>query len=336
MAFFDESDTQRRQQVPAPERAPRSRLVPILLVLLNVAVVALVVVLAWPRIEGWLAPATGGEQVAAQTQLDPEMLITPTGRKLDVQDFQGYVFEVTRVAYAPDVRSRTVTITVPGKPPQLGVFRVGESFGGGKLRIVDISNSGVVIECNGTQQSFLVQGATQSEIWDKPSIGTNMMPAKGTGAVPDLAPGQLRPASKPDTGSPTGESADETESGSITSLEDLPDERFATVEKTDYDALRRELKDIFERDFVFAVALEPETRLPYGLLIKNLNQRSFFYQYGLRAGDVVMGLNDQPVLKYSDLAKLAEQSQTFQHEIVISCWRGDGEILYIFAPGERQ
>ncbi len=346
VAFFDESDTQRRQPVPAPERAPRSKLVPILLVLLNVAVIALVIVLAWPRIEGWFGGSAGGPETVAQASLDPEMLITPTGRKLDVQEFQGFVFEVTRVAFATDPRSRTVTITVPGKPPQLGVFRVGESFGGGKLRVVDISSAGVVLECNGTQQTFLVQGATQSEIWDKPSPGTNIMPAKGTGAIPNLAPGEVRPASKPvidkpvdtttDQPQPADEPGDTTDEGGISSLEDLPDERYTVLERDDYDALRRELKQVFERDFVFAVALEPETRIAYGLLVKNLSQGSVFYQYGLRKGDVLMGVNGHETLKYADLAKVAEQTQTFQDEIVLSIWRNNGEILYVFSPGERR
>ncbi|MCL4730942.1 MAG: hypothetical protein KJ044_10965, partial [Planctomycetes bacterium] len=203
MAFLDDSDLAPKPAPVAPvtvvQAAPRSKLVPILLITLNVGVLVLLLVLLGPKIE-WPTVNFGGQAadtpqpVADAGALDPASLVTPSGRKLDTVVFGNAIFEVTRVTYYPDVRSRSVTITAPGKPPVQAVFRVGESFAGGAIRVVEIQPSGVVLETGGQQKFFGIEGATASDQWDRPApAGTTRMPPRPGPLIPDLAPGQTRP-----------------------------------------------------------------------------------------------------------------------------------------------
>ncbi|MBX3474223.1 MAG: hypothetical protein KF754_07550 [Planctomycetes bacterium] len=353
MAFLDEADLAPK---PAPAQAaavtvipaaPRSKLVPILLVTLNVGVLLLILValgpkMEWPSINFGGQPADSPQPVADVGALDPAMLVTPSGRKLDTVVFGNAIFEVTRVTYYPDVRSRSVTITVPGKPPAQGVFRVGESFGGGKIRVVDIQSSGAVLEADGRQQFFGIEGAMPDQAWDRPasSSGTTMIPPTGTRLIPDLPPGQVRPAIDPRTQpaetSPATEPAPAktpAEDDQDWSLEDLPLETYVDLERKEFEDLLIRLGEVFDRDFVLATALEADTRIPFGLEIKNLRAGNVLSAY-LRKGDIILNLNEDRIIRVADLDLAARQVRK-AIELRIDIQRDNEVESYIFRPGKK-
>jgi type II secretory pathway component PulC len=335
LAFIEESDL--RPASPQPQvivQARRSLLVPALLVILILVIAALAVVVALPylRTDDTAKPS---EQAVAATEIEPAMLITPTGRKLDVVEFGGFVFEITRLAYSNHPRARTVTVTAPGIPPQMGVFHVGESFAGGKVRVVEITSSSVVLEADGTQKVFPINGSDPSEIWDRGGTGTQIIPPTDPGAIPNLPPGQTRPPKDPreeiDAEQPT-EADPAGDKPSIDSIEDLPDIREKSLPRLEYQKLVRALPDDFARDFVLAIAIERDTRMVYGLEIKNLVADSFYYAHGLELGDVILAINDQPVASIRELDSVLK-SNAFREEIAIEVEREGGLVTFVFFPG---
>lgn len=357
MAFLDDSDLAPKPAPVAPvtvvQAAPRSKLVPILLITLNVGVLLLILVALGPKIE-WPTINFGGQAadapqpVADASALDPAMLVTPSGRKLDTVVFGNAIFEVTRVTYYPDVRSRSVTITVPGKPPAQGVFRVGESFAGGKIRVVDIQPEGAMLEADGAQRMFGVDGVIVTETWDKPaaSSGTTMMPPKGNGMIPDLPPGQVRPAIDPRTqpepapapkvegpAKPEGTEPEEEPAPERT-IEDLPLETHVDLERREFEDLLIKLGDIFSNDFVFATAIEADTRIPFGLEIKNLRSTSVLAAY-LRKGDIILNLNDETIIRVADL-DLASRQVRNAMELRIDIQRDDAVETIVLRPGKKR
>ncbi|MBZ0137204.1 MAG: PDZ domain-containing protein [Planctomycetes bacterium] len=348
MALIDDSDLRKPEAEPKVvfQQAPRGPLVPILLVVLILCVIALAVIVALPyiRTDGESTPATT-PQVSA-SDLDPKLLLTPTGRKLDVVEFGGYLFEITRIAYSNHAPSRTVTITVPGDPPAMGMFHIGESFAGGKIRIAEITNSAVVLECNGQQKFFPIIGSDPSAIWDKDTgvpSGTHLIPPRETGAVPDIPTGAQRPPKHP-----VPEVIDNPDDRpGIESIDDLPWFEEQALAREDYAKLVSNLPDLLEREFVFAVAIEPETRMSYGLEIKNVLADSYFYSHGLQVGDVILFLNGEPVTRVSDLDSVSRRNSLFADQIMIEIERTrrttdpeTGEtrnvsdrITFVFAPG---
>lgn len=356
MAFLDDSDlAPKPAPVAAPaaapvtviQAAPRSKLVPILLITLNLGVVVILLLVLAPSLKLPTISFGGGESappVADAGSLDPALLVTPTGRKLDVVVFGNAVFEVTRVAYYPDVRSRSVTITVPGAPPQQAVFRVGESFAGGRIRVVDIQQSGVMLEASGQQKLFGTEGSTSADQWDKPSqpAGTSMIPARNNSVIPDLPSGQVRPAIDPRTqpqDPPKTESAKEAASepgkepaaDEDWSLEDLPLETFVDLERREFDDLLIKLVETFDRDFVLAPALEADTRIPFGLEIKNL-RASNAIAVRLQKGDIILAVNGEKTTRITDL-DLALRHLRTATEIAIDIQREDEIQTFIFRPG---
>jgi type II secretory pathway component PulC len=344
LAFIDDSDV--RPATPEPkviiQHAPRGPLVPALLVVLILAVLALAFVFALPHLKtdgGPDAPETPGISVS---QLEPEMLVTPTGRKLDVIEFGGYLFEITRLAYSNVPRARTVTITVPGKPPQMGVFHINESFAGGKIRVVEITGSSVVLEANGEQKVFAINGADPGEIWDKAPSGTQIIPPRDTGIIPDLPAGVERPAQDPrqdmpetqpkKTGSLLGNTNEDPEE--VRGLEDLdlPDLRPVPLQRAEYLTLVRDMVARFEKDLVLGLAIERDTRMVYGLQIKNLRGDSFFSAHGMQVGDVILALNDEPVRNVEEL-NLVARSNLFRDEVRIELERDGNLITFVFQPG---
>lgn len=361
MAFLDDSDLAPKPAPVAPvtvvQAAPRSRLVPILLVTLNVGVLLLILVALGPKIE-WPTVNFGGQAadtpqpVADAGALDPAMLVTPSGRKLDTVVFGNAIFEVTRVAYYPDVRSRSVTITVPGKPPAQGVFRVGESFAGGRIRVVDIQSGGAMLEADGLQKFFGIEGAASGDQWDRgaPAGGTTMIPPTGTRLIPDLPPGQQRPvidpraAAKPETESgapaetapkeePAEAGGEEGEEGEDWSLEDLPLETFIDMERKEFEDLLIQLGDVLDRDFVFATAIEADTRIPFGLEVKNLRSSSVLAAY-LRKGDIILNLNGDRIIRIADL-DLAARRMRNAVELRLDIQREGGVESIVFRPGKK-
>jgi hypothetical protein len=274
------------------------------------------------------APAPGG--IAA---LDPASLVTPTGRRLDAREFGGFVFEVTRIVYSSDPRLNSVTITVPGQPPRQGVFRIGDSFAGGQLRIVDITSSAVVLEHNGEQQSFLVDGADPSSIWDRAPSGPQIIPPRNTDAIPNLPVGQVRPPENPIV-----EEADEPAEPKKripegTALEDLPIEvPPIPLRQADFQLMITTLPDLLGRDFVFGQALDPKTMAPVGARILRVQAESIFSAHGMLAGDDIVLMNDHEIRRPTDLAQAAPTlSGADELEFVI--WRGNEKYIYTFYRG---
>ncbi len=355
MAFLDDSDLQPKPSPAAAiapvtviQAAPRSKLVPILLITLNLGVVVILLLVLVPSLKlptisfGGAEPAPA---VADASALDPALLVTPTGRKLDVVVFGNAVFEVTRVAYYPDVRSRSVTITVPGAPPQQAVFRVGESFAGGRIRVVDIQQSGVMLEASGQQKLFGMEGSTSADQWDKPSqpVGTSMIPPRNTSVIPDLPSGQVRPAIDPRNlpedpakavdpkDAPKDAAKDPAEHDEDWTLEDLPLETFVDLERREFDDLLIKLVETFDRDFVLAPALEADTRIPFGLEIKNL-RASNAIAVRLQKGDIILAINGEKTVRITDL-DLALRHLRNAAEVAIDIQRNDEVQTFIFRSG---
>ena len=346
MAIIDDSPV----SVPEPEprviiqRAAPSKLVPALLILLIVlvlAVVALAAIVAIPYLKN--TEETPAPQGTAIAELDPEMLMTPTGRKLDVVEFGGYVFEITRLAYSNVARARSVTITVPGKPPQMGVFHIGESFAGGKVRVVEITGSSVVLEADGSQQVFPILGSDPSDIWDRAPSGTQIIPPTNTGAIPDMPTGQVRPPKDPreeidtapkDTGKTGSLLGNDQDPEDVKGLEDLelPFIIDVPIERADYLRLVREMPDKFEKDFVLAFAMERDTRTVYGLEVKNIAPTSIFAAHGIVRGDVILAVNDQPVRSIGELTSVS-RGNFFRDEVRIDIERETGVVTFVFSPG---
>jgi hypothetical protein len=317
---------------------PRSRLGIVLLLTLNAGVIALLAAGGLIGLKlGWF----GADQEAGGltiSQLDPATLMTPTGRRLDVKEFGGYVFEVTRIVYGSDPRANSVTITVPGNPPRQGVFRIGDTFAGGQLRVVDITAAAVVLDHQGQQQTFAVEGADLSEIWDRAPRGLQVIPARNKDAIPDLPAGQTRPPQVP-VQDPLDEVADDTVEGEDpaperipegTALEDLPiEEPPVLLKREEFRTLVTTLPDIFSGDFVFGQALDPKTFEPDGARILNLRSSSFFFKHGIRAGDDIVALNDAIIYRPADLA-LNAPALTGADEVRVLVWRGDVKMLFTF------
>ncbi|MCZ7607841.1 MAG: PDZ domain-containing protein [Planctomycetota bacterium] len=314
---------------------------PVLLVVLILAVLALAFVFALPYLKTDGGRDTPEIPTVSASQLEPEMLVTPTGRKLDVIEFGGYLFEITRLAYSNVPRARTVTITVPGKPPQMGVFHINESFAGGKIRVVEITSSSVVLEANGEQKVFAINGADPGEIWDKAPSGTQIIPPRDTSTIPDLPAGVERPAQDPrkeipeqppkKTGSLLGNPDDPEEVRGLEDLE-LPDVRPVPLHRSEYLTLVRDMADRFEKDLVLGLAIERDTRMVYGLQIKNLRGDSFFAAHGLRVGDVILAVNEEPVRNIEEL-NLVARSNVFRDEVRIELERDGNLVTFVFQPG---
>lgn len=334
MALVDESDLR-------PAREPARRRSPLLWVLaiLNLGALVVIALLAWPHVN-WPWPAASQPAAPADVAaLDPESLRLPNGRTLRPVVFGGFMFEVTRVAYYPDVRSRSVTITVPGKPPQQGLFRVGESFAGGKVRVVDISTLGVVLEADGKQQAFTVDGSDPAAAMEAQApSGQVVIPAGRSDLFPSVPPGQIAPPARPvapeQPETTPVQPADESQPEAPRTLEDLPDERHAHLERTDYLALVRRLPQIFEDDMVLAVALEADSSIPYGLEVKNLRVDCALAAYGLEKGDVILSLNGMDIRRVPDL-DIAARSNSFQQEIRLCVWRNEDPVTFVLRPGRE-
>jgi type II secretory pathway component PulC len=332
LAFIEDSDVQKPQPQVIMQQAPRGPLVPVLLVVLILAVAGLAVVMALPYLKTD-TPVPADTQPVSISQLDPAMLMTPSGRKLDVVEFGGFVFEITRLAYFTNPRARTVTITVPGNPPQMGVFHVGESFAGGKIRVVEITGSSVVLESAAGQQVFAINGSDPSEIWDRAPEGTQIIPPLTSDAIPDLPPGKTSPPKDPRVEiEAESEPEQPTDKPALESIEDLPDLRETAMPRTEYEALRRMLPDDFANDFVLAKAIERETRVIYGLEIKNIAGDSFYYAHGLERGDIITHINGEPVTSVQTLDAVLK-SNLFREEIAIDIERDGAQITFVFYPG---
>jgi hypothetical protein len=131
-------------------------------------------------------------------------MVTPNGRKLELVEMGGKLFEVTRIVFdATDGRRGLVSITVPGKPPQQGIYRVGDSFDRGRISVKEIGDGFVVLKCEGEQRTFGVQGAMPDEKNANADVtvtpGTHMLPPRdlGSGDIPPAPTGRVKAPENP-------------------------------------------------------------------------------------------------------------------------------------------
>lgn len=352
MAFIDDSDLKQPEPAPEPQvvymQGPRSKLVPVLLVTLNVAVLIAIAGGIFIFSGGSISWPAGGDDVGQTSDapsaddLDPDLLVTPNGRRLDVVEFGGYLFEVTRIAYSNNAYSRSVTITVPasakGEVPQQGMFHIGESFASGDIRVVEITSSSVVLETGDEQRVFPIRGATAIVKQDSAPPGKSYIAPRNTGAIPDMPDGQVRAPKHPLTNEPDDEPSSDERSrklgdmGGDGTIDDLKDIRTKSLARENYLELVKMMPDIFAEDFIFGVALERDTRMPYGLEILNIAATSFFFTHGLEVGDVIYAINGHPVHRIVDLDQVV-RSNFYHDEIRIELEREieavvDGESVY--------
>lgn len=336
MAFIDDSDRQPKAEAVARAPARRSVLVPVLLGVLIFAIFILAAVEVVPLISG------SSEDPAAEapdlgeliSRLDPESLVTPTGRSLELVEFGGRVFEITLIAWGANPKLRSVAITVPALPPMQGRYHIGESFDRGRIRIKDIGKSFVVLVCEGEQQTFPVLGSDPGAIWDAPSpSGTVIMPARGDETIPSADPGRVRAPRDPREAMDQSEGDAENAGTRVSGLDDLPDYRRFRLERKEYLQLVRDLPELFKKQFVLASALEEDSRVSFGLEIKNVKPACIFVAYGLQKGDVIVRINDDDIRSVPDL-DMAVSRQSFRWRIEIVVWRNEDFVYYLFEPGK--
>ncbi|NUO17370.1 MAG: hypothetical protein HUU03_13100 [Planctomycetaceae bacterium] len=237
--------------LPTPPAAPQVVYLPaksgrgtqLLLFVLIVAVLVLIGLQVLPHLK---LPSSGESAVSREEllkQLEPEALVTPTGRRLDVVEFGGRLFEITRVVYdQSDSRRCLVSITVPGIPPQQNIFRPGDSFDRGRIIIKEVGDGYVVLKCDGEQRTFGVQGLMPDAAPAQPAqpMGATLMPPRDfSSAVPPApqtgrvkAPEHPMAEQKPDAGEPVEN--DEATEDEGTALEDLPEERHFKLAREEY------------------------------------------------------------------------------------------------------
>ncbi|MDH5640434.1 MAG: PDZ domain-containing protein, partial [Nitrospira sp.] len=274
--------------------------------------------------------------------LDPEMLVTPNGRRLDLVAFGGTVFELTRVSYTSTSRGRYATITVPGLPPRRGIYHEGESFDRGRIRIKVIESGAVVLECDGEQQTFYVAGASPGgDGATGPNYGTVMVPPPGGGRESDsrsmatagnlTAPRDPReePGFNNDRAGPEFENG-EWVLGKPTGRE-LPNERHHILPRTEYRRFVRSLPDYIQ-EIITGIKLDPDTKLAYGVEVLNISAGSVLSTRGLLRGDVIIGINEEPVRAWVEL-EAAVRGQDFSEEVVIAVLRDDQVAWLVFRPG---
>ncbi|MHC4840695.1 MAG: PDZ domain-containing protein [Planctomycetota bacterium] len=337
MAFIDDDDiktpeptaTQVSQpQVPAVvvQQAPRSKLVPVLLISFNLLLVVVLGVLFKDSIFG----GESADTAASVDDIDPKLLVTPDGRKLDVVVFGNKVFEITRISYnSINPRSSSVTLTVPGDPPRQAVKQYGETFASGAIRIVEIGPDGILLDASGVRKRFNINGEQPSD-WAERTNGKVSIPARNFDLVPSAPDGQRvvpkDPLVEVESENPEENSAEEP------AYESLPDVREVPMDRPDYLKLIRELPKIFEEEFVLQGFFIEGEALPYGLEVKRLKSDSFFYTHGFKLGDVILNINDEEIRRYSEL-DIAVRSNSFHDELRIDILRNDEVVTYFIFPG---
>ena len=106
-------------------------------------------------------------------------------------------------------------------------------------------------------------------------------------------------------------------------LEDLPIVHRIALPRPEFRELALTLHELFENDFVFGTAVNPQTRQPDGARVVNVRPGNVLSSRGIRAGDDVVALNDDEVFKPSELLALARTVGSAE-EISITIWRETG------------
>ena len=336
---------------PAPATPPTPQVVylqprqgrfsQLLMFVLIVAVLVLLGLQLWPHIK---LPAVGEDKQLSRedlvNQLEPEMLLTPTGRKLEVVDIGGKLFEITRVIFdGNDQRRCLVSITVPGKPPQQNIFRPGDSFERGRILIKEVGDGFVVLKCDGEQRTFGVQGLMPDDSGARSpaASGTTIMPPKDmAGAVP-AAPGggRVKAPEHPMADDKTSENPEEVEAeGDVKEgvpLNELPDERHFAMAREDFRSFVEALPGMFAATIVLQVIRDPETQRSWGLQVKRIDAYSKLSSFGMRSGDVIVAIGEQQIRSHADVDMAMKQ--TFRDFIDIEVVRGDESIYFVIEAG---
>ncbi|MDC1142524.1 hypothetical protein OAU50_05495 [Planctomycetota bacterium] len=337
MAFINNEDIKNPEPAPVAtaavsqpqvivQQAPRSKLVPVLLITFNLLLVIVIGVLFKDKLFSTDTP----DQTASVDDVDSKLLVMPDGRKLDVVIFGNKVFEITRINYnSINPRSSTVTLTVPGEPPMQAVKQHGETFASGSILIAEIGPDGVLLESAGERKRFTVNGEQPVRWAETLTSGKVNIPAKNIDIIPDIKDGQ-RVVPK----DPREEIADENpEVIDDDPLDEyLPDIREIPMDRPEYLDLIRQLPKIFAEEFVLQAFFIEDEATPYGLEVKRLKSDSFFYTHGFKLGDVILNINDEEIRRYSEL-DVVVRSNSFHDELKIDILRDSEVITYFIVPG---
>lgn len=343
MAFFENDDVQTAKPKPAKtepqasapvqqviyQQAPKSKLLLAVLIVLSLLLVVGLGILFEVKLLDKGSP--DDKTISSVEDIDPKLLVTPDGRKLEVVVFGNKVFEVTRIIYSSDPRLSSVTLTVPGNPPMQAVKLNGETFASGAIRIVDILENGVMLESGGERKLFQPIGASAGPSWISPvTSGSVVIPPKNIDSIPDVPSGQL--AVPADPREETELMPDAPSKTSARSVEELLDIRDIPLKRVDYLSIIRQLPKLFEEEFVLQSYYMEGDAQPYGLQIKRLSVDSFFYAHGFNVGDVILNINDEQIRRISELDAML-RSNSFHYELRIDILRGEDYVTYKLYPG---
>lgn len=317
--------------------AKQSRATQLLLFVLILAVLTVIGIQVWPSLNLKLGgPSKQLSREELIDQLEPEAQLMPNGRKLELVELGGKLFEVTRIVYdGADGKRGMVSITVPGKPPQQGIYRVGDSFDRGRIMVKEIGDGYVVLKCDGEQRTFGVQGgapeATKADVNVSP--GTHMVPPRDMSDVPPAPTGRVKAPENPVP--PKDEAKGEQP--------DKPQPKTGEPEAilTPYAIARDEWREFvgalpqyFGREMVLQTYRDRETMRPIGLEIVNLGGYARFAIYGFRVGDVITRIGETELRGPSDIDVALKQS--FRDSVEIELWRSDELYRYRFEPGDSR
>ncbi len=331
---------------PAPVIVYRSRtspLVAVLLTLLILCVLVLTVVIALPYL-GIQLKGAGQPQIRTKEQilaeLDPQAMVLPNGRQLSLVEFGQRVFEVTRIVYDANNQSNSlVYITVPGLPPQQGVYRAGDSFDRGRIAVKAVLRQSVILACEGIQQEYPVIGATMDT--SSSGAGVNIMLPKDLSsggvmheAIPG-ATGRIKAPLNPRIADDTPVGAPEEPELRPKSLEDFPDERHLPLPRAEYKSVIENLRKSLETSMVLMPALDPENRSPYGLEIKRLDTASVFYNWGLKSGDILIQMGTTEIRRHGDVQEALRQNN-FRDGLAIHVMRNDLLVSFFVVPSDAK
>jgi hypothetical protein len=314
--------------------AKQNRVTQLLLFVLVLAVLTVIGMQVWPLLNLKLGSSKEVSREELINQLEPEAMITPNGRKLELVEMGGKLFEITRIVFdGTDGKRGLVSITVPGKPPQQGIYRVGDSFDRGRMTVKEIGDGYVVLKCEGEQRTFGVQGAMPDEKNTSADItvtpGTHMMPPRdlATGDIPPAPTGRVK---APENPVPPKDEAKTVPKTSETEALISP----YTVSRDEWRDFVGALPIYFGREMVLQTYRDVDSMRPIGLEIVNIGGYAKFAVYGFRAGDVITRISETELRGPADVDEALKQS--FRDKLEIELWRGEELYLYRFEPGDSR
>lgn len=318
--------------------AKQSRVTQLLLFVLVLAVLTVIGIQLWPSLNFKAGETKQLSREELIRQLEPEAMLMPNGRKLELVELGGKLFEITRIVYdGADGKRGMVSITVPGKPPQQGIYRTGDSFDRGRIAVKEIGDGYVVLKCDGEQRTFGVQGAMPDE---RPKAdvtvapGTNMVPPRDMGDVPPAPTGRVK---SPENPVPPGEAKASEHSARGEKPKAGEPEVIVVVQTIARDEWREFVSALpiyFSREMVLQTCRDYESLRPLGLEIVNIGGYARLAAFGLRAGDILTRLGETELRGQTDVDAALKQS--FRDAVELELWRGDDRYRYRFEPGEAR